>query len=185
MIAKYNTLMIRKLFKKRKSNPKLDAILAKYKIPREYLSINRRSISKALLVGLFFGFIPMPMQMLAVVLMIPLIRFNVPLGVSIVWITNPITMPFIFYGELIVGDIITFNPITQDLDFMINLFTMNWFSMAFISKLMEIVVPMYIGALFCAVVFAVSGYYLVRYFWWKSVHQEKYQIRKDKFIPKA
>ena len=177
--------MIRKLFKKRKSNPKLDAILAKYKIPREYLSVNRHSISKAVLVGLFFAFIPMPMQMLAVILMIPFFRFNVPLGVSLVWITNPVTMPFIFYGELIVGDIITFNPITQDLDFMVTLFTMNWFSMDFISKLMEIVVPMYIGALFCAVLFSVSGYYLVRYLWWRSVHQEKYEIRKDKFIPEA
>jgi len=177
--------MIRKLFKKRKSNPKLDAILAKYKIPREYLSVNRHSVSKAVLVGLFFAFIPMPMQMLAVILMIPFFRFNVPLGVSLVWITNPVTMPFIFYGELIVGDIITFNPITQDLDFMVELFTMNWFSMDFISRLMEIVVPMYIGALFCAVLFAVSGYYLVRYLWWRSVHNEKYEIKKDKFIPEA
>ena len=177
--------MIRKLFKKRKSNPKLDAILAKYKIPREYLSVNRHSVSKAVLVGLFFAFIPMPMQMLAVILMIPFFRFNVPLGVSLVWITNPVTMPFIFYGELIVGDVITFNPITQDLDFMVTLFTMNWFSMDFISKLMEIIVPMYIGALFCAVFLSVSGYYLVRYLWWRSVHQEKYEIKKDKFIPDA
>ncbi len=177
--------MIRKLFKKRKSSPKLDAILKKYKIPREYLSVNRHSVSKAVLVGLFFAFIPMPMQMLAVVMMVPFMRFNVPLGVSLVWITNPVTMPFIFYGELVVGDLITFNPITQDLNFMVDLFTMDWFSMAFISKLMEIVVPMYIGALFCAVTFSVMGYYMVRYLWWKSVHKEKYNIKKDKFIPEA
>jgi len=177
--------MIRKLFKKRKSSPKLNAALAKYKIPREYLSVNRHSVSKAVLVGLFFAFIPMPMQMLAVILMIPFFRFNVPLGVTLVWITNPVTMPFIFYGELIVGDLLTLSPITQDLDFVVELFTMNWFSMAFVSKLMEIIVPMYIGALFCATLFSVSGYYLVRYLWWRSVHQEKYEIKKDKFIPDA
>jgi len=177
--------MIRKLFKKRKSSPKLDAILAKYKIPREYLSVNRHSVSKAILVGLFFAFIPMPMQMLAVIMMIPFFRFNVPIGVSLVWITNPVTMPFIFYGELLVGNVLTFSPFTQDIDFMVELFTMNWFSMPFINALLEIIIPMYIGALFSAIVFSLSGYYLVRYLWWRSVHQEKYEIRKDKFIPKA
>ncbi|MEE8587760.1 MAG: DUF2062 domain-containing protein [Sulfurimonadaceae bacterium] len=176
--------MIRKVFKKRKSSHKLDAIITKYKIPREYLSVNRHSVSKAVLVGLFFALIPMPMQMLAVILMVPFIKFNVPIGVGLVWITNPITMPFIFYGELIVGDLLTLNPVTKDLDFIVELFTMNWLSSAFFSKLMEIIVPMYIGALFCALLFSITGYYLVRYLWWRSVHKEKYQIRKDKFNPK-
>lgn len=175
--------MIRKVFKKRKSSKKLDAIITKYKIPREYLSVNRHTVSKAVLVGLFFALIPMPLQMLAVILMVPFIKFNVPIGVGLVWITNPVTMPFIFYAELIVGDLITFTPVTQDIDFIVELFTMNWFTAEFLTKLMEIIVPMYIGALFCAVIFSISGYYLVRYLWWRSVHQEKYQIRKDKFNP--
>jgi len=170
--------MIRKLFKKRNVNSKLDAIITKYKIPREYLSVNRNSVSKAIMVGLFFAFIPMPMQMMAVILMVPFIKFNVPIGVGLVWITNPVTMPFIFYGELVVGDLITFNPISQDLDFMVELFTMDWFSTAFLSKLMEIVVPMYIGALFVATLMAALGYYGVRYLWWRSVHHEK--IKREK-----
>ncbi len=165
--------MIRKLFKKRNINAKLDAIITKYKIPREYLSVNRNSVSKALMVGLFFAFIPMPMQMMAVILMVPFIKFNVPIGVGIVWITNPVTMPFIFYGELIVGDLITFSPVTQDFDFIVDLFTMDWFSSEFLSKLMEIIVPMYIGALFVAIVISALGYYSVRYLWWRSVHNEK------------
>ena len=173
--------MIRKVFKKRSSSGKLDAFLAKYHIPREYFSVNRNSISKAVLVGLFFAFIPMPLQMAAVIFMMPFMRFNVPLGVSIVWITNPITMPFIFYGELLIGDLITLTPITQDLDFVIELFTMNWFSAAFLDKLMEIIVPMYIGALFTATVFSVSGYYLVRYLWWRSVHNQKLKKEKERF----
>ena len=150
--------MIRKVFKKRKSSGKLDAIITKYKIPREYLSVNRHSVSKAILVGLFFALIPMPMQMLAVILMVPFIKFNV-------------------------GNLLTFSPVTQDIDFIVELFTMNWFSSEFVTKLMEIIVPMYIGALFCAILFSISGYYLIRYLWWRSVHQEKYQIRKDKFNP--
>ncbi len=175
--------MIRKVFKKRSNSSKLDAIITKYNIPREYLSVNRNAVSKAVLVGLFFAFIPMPLQMLAVVLMVPFIKFNVPIGVSLVWITNPITMPFIFYGELVIGDLLTHEPISQDLDFMVELFTMDWFSTAFIDKLMEIIVPMYIGALFTAVTLAVGGYYLVRYLWWRSVHHQKLK-REERFHKK-
>lgn len=165
--------MIRKVFKKRSSSSKFDAIIDKYHIPREYLSVNRNSVSKAVLVGLFFAFIPMPMQMLAVVLMIPFIKFNVPIGVSLVWITNPVTMPFIYYIELIIGDLLTMSPISQDVDYMVELFTMDWFTSGFLTKLMEIIVPMYIGALFTSVVLSVCGYYLVRWLWWRSVHHEK------------
>jgi len=170
--------MIRKVFKKRNSNNKLDAVIAKYKIPREYLSVNRNAVSKAVLVGLFFGFIPMPMQMLAVILMIPFIKFNVPLGVSLVWITNPVTMPFIFYGELLIGDLLTMSPVNQDIDFMVELFTMDWFTTAFLSKLMEIIIPLYAGGLFTAFVLSISGFYLVRWLWFRSVHHEK--IRRER-----
>jgi len=172
--------MIRKVFKKKKSSSKLDAVIDKYHIPREYLSVNRNSVSKAVLVGIFFGFIPMPMQMLAVVLMIPFIKFNVPIGVSLVWITNPITMPFIFYAELIIGDLLTFSPINQDFEFMAELFTMDWFTTDFLSKLAEIIIPLYAGALFTAVTLSISGYYLIRWLWWRSVHHEKIR-REERF----
>jgi uncharacterized protein (DUF2062 family) len=178
MKDKYNKSMIRKVFKKRKSSHKLDAIIAKYNIPREYLSVNRNSVSKAVLVGLFFAFIPMPMQMLGVILMIPFLKFNVPIGIGLVWITNPITMPFIFYGELIIGDLLTLSPISQDIDFIVELFTMNWFTSEFLSKLMEVIVPMYIGALFTAITMSISGYYLVRWLWYRSVHHEKLKREK-------
>ncbi|MBU1642282.1 DUF2062 domain-containing protein [bacterium] len=170
--------MIRRVFKKRKSSNKLDAVIAKYNIPREYLSVNRNSVSKAVLVGIFFAFIPMPLQMLAVVLMIPFIKFNVPIGVSLVWITNPVTMPFVFYAELVIGDLLTMNPISQNLDFMVELFTMDWFSTAFLSKLMEVIIPLYAGALFTALILAVVSYYLVRWLWFRSVHHEK--IHREK-----
>ncbi|MCK5854605.1 MAG: DUF2062 domain-containing protein, partial [Sulfurovaceae bacterium] len=58
--------MIRQLFKNKTPNVKLNAFIKKYNIPREYLSINRKSISLGIFIGIFWGFVPMPMQMLAV-----------------------------------------------------------------------------------------------------------------------
>ena len=99
--------MIRKAFKKKSSNNgKLNKFLDKYNIPREYLSINRKSISKGALVGLFWAFIPMPMQMAAVMLSTPFIRFNVPLAISTVWLSNPFTMPPMYYMEYLTGNFI-------------------------------------------------------------------------------
>ncbi len=51
--------MVRKFFRIT-DNDKIDQFVRKYKIPREYLVVNRKSITKGIFVGLFWGFIPMP-----------------------------------------------------------------------------------------------------------------------------
>ena len=59
--------------------------------------LNRHSVARAMAAGLFAAFIPAPMQMLiAASLAIP-IRANLPISVGLVWLTNPLTMPPIFY----------------------------------------------------------------------------------------
>jgi len=74
--------MIRKTLKKTSKSEKLKAFIKKYKVPREYLSANRRMVSKAVFIGLFIAFIPMPMQMLLVLAVMPLTKFNVPIALA-------------------------------------------------------------------------------------------------------
>ncbi|PWW14467.1 hypothetical protein DFO79_10383 [Pseudidiomarina tainanensis] len=65
--------------------------------------LNRRSAAGAFAVGLFFAFIPVPFQMLlAAAAAIPL-RVNLPLSVALVWVSNPITMPVLFYFCYLLG----------------------------------------------------------------------------------
>ena len=60
--------------------------------------LNRRSAAGAFGIGLFFAFWPVPFQMwLSAGLAIPF-RVNLPLSVATVWVTNPFTIPPIFYG---------------------------------------------------------------------------------------
>lgn len=162
--------MIRKIFKKRKPNDKIDAIIKKYKIPREYLSINRKTVANAMMVGLFFAMIPMPMQMVAVVLCVPFLKFNVPLGVSLVWITNPVTMPIIFYGEYLLGNLLLFRDGIQDVEL-----TLEWFQ----KNLDDIFLPMYLGAFVLAITLALGSRYLITHLWKRSVHYDK-RIKKEK-----
>ncbi len=65
--------------------------------------LNRRSASGAFAVGLFMAFVPVPFQMLLAAGGAILARVNLPLSVLLVWITNPVTMPPIFFGAYRLG----------------------------------------------------------------------------------
>ncbi len=155
--------MIRKTFKKVGKTKKITPILEKYKIPSEYLSVNRKMTSKAVFVGLFIAFIPMPMQMLAVVFMIPFIKFNVPIALLMCWITNPLTMPFIYYIEYQTGSFLL------NIQIMPVEMTLEWFS----SNLNNIFIPLYTGALVYSITISLLFYYLISHFWKTSVHKNK------------
>ncbi len=65
--------------------------------------LNRRSVAGGLGLGIAVAFIPMPMQMLLSAALSLWLRVNLPLAVIAVWITNPFTMPAIFYFTYKVG----------------------------------------------------------------------------------
>lgn len=65
--------------------------------------INRHSVARAFLVGIWFCFIPMPFQMLAAAFFAIWFNANLPLSVVLVWISNPVTMPPMFYFNYKIG----------------------------------------------------------------------------------
>jgi len=164
--------MIRKIFKKRKTNHKLKHFIEKYKIPREYLSINRKSISKGVLIGLFWGFIPMPMQMLAVLATTPFIKFNVPIAISMVWLSNPLTMPFMYYMEYQTGNLLLGREGLENIELSLNWFSQNWDN---------ILVPLYVGTLPYSILFSTLVYFIINKLWIISVKNERpFRFRKRK-----
>jgi len=162
--------MIRKTLKKTSKSEKLKAFIKKYRIPHEYLSTNRRMVSKAVFIGLFIAFIPMPMQMLAVVAVMPFTRFNVPIAIAMCWLSNPFTMPLMYYMEYLTGSFILGSEIESVK------MTAEWFS----NNIGKIFVPLYVGTLFYSVVVSSLAYYLVNHFWRSSVHRDKKLHRNDR-----
>lgn len=165
--------MIRRVFKKPKNNHRIDKLIKKYKIPREYLSINRKSMSKAAFIGLFIAFIPMPFQMLAILLFIPLVKFNVPFALSLVWVTNPVTMPVIYYVEYFTGNLFLFSPGVDEIEM-----SVEWFQ----NNLSSIFFPLYTGALFYSTIIASLAYYLITHLWLSSVRQAHKHRRKRRLF---
>ncbi len=155
--------MIREFFKKiSTNNPKFNEFLDKYNLPKAYFAINRRAVTKGLLVGLFWGFIPMPFQMLGVIATTPFMKFNVPIALATVWLSNPITYPPLWYLEYLTGNLILGKEGLDNIEL-----TMQWFQ----EHWNDIVVPLYVGTAFYSTVVAYLIYLLVNWLWIKSVNK--------------
>jgi uncharacterized protein (DUF2062 family) len=157
--------MIRKIFKTRETNHKLKKFIEKYKIPREYLSVNRKSISRGVMIGLFWAFIPMPMQMLGVLALTPFIKFNVPIAISMVWLSNPLTMPFMYYMEYQTGNFLLGREELANIELSLDWFSDNWD---------KIIYPLYVGTIPYSLLLSSSIYYIINLLWISSVKKERF-----------
>lgn len=126
--------------------------------------LNRRSVSGAFSVGLFMAFVPVPFQMvLAAAAAIPL-RVNLPISVALVWITNPFTMPAIFYGCYQLGAWVLDSPV-KEIEFEL---TMEWL----LTQLDGIWGPFFLGCFLGGLFFAICGNLVIRWFWRSQVIKE-------------
>lgn len=125
---------------------------------------NRRSVSKAFAVGLFFAFIPVPLQMVLAAGFAIIVNANLPLSVALVWITNPFTMPAIFYFCYLVGTWIIGAPTGEFV------FNASW--QWLVDSISTIGPAFLIGCGVLATVFAILGYLTINSAWRFSVSRE-------------
>ena len=123
--------------------------------------LNRRSASGAFAVGLFMAFVPLPSQMIMAAGVAILFSVNLPLSVCLVWISNPITMPVLFYGAYKVGAWFMNTP-PQAFHF-----ELSWEFL--LHQMNQIGPPFLLGCAICAVLFSALGYFGIRGLWRYSV----------------
>ena len=140
--------------------------------------LNRHSVSKAFAIGLFWGCIPMPFQMVVAAFCAIRFKANLPLSVAIVWFSNPLTMPPIFYAEYLIGAWILDIPISS---FEYEL-SIHWLK----ERIYEIGLPMYFGAFITGTVLSIIGYYLIDWIWrkniinkWKKRIENRKQLKQE------
>ncbi|GLR70466.1 DUF2062 domain-containing protein [Agaribacter marinus] len=123
--------------------------------------LNRRSAKGAFGIGLFFAFWPVPFQMfLSAGLAIPL-RVNLPLSIATVWITNPLTMPPIFYSAYLVGSTVLGTEMTAFQ------FELSW---SWVIESLNTIGPAFLlGCFICSVVAGLIGYFGLDWVWCWSV----------------
>ncbi|HEY8554278.1 MAG TPA: DUF2062 domain-containing protein [Burkholderiales bacterium] len=126
--------------------------------------LNRTSAARAAAIGLFMAFVPMPFQMVPAALLAVCFGANLPVSAAFVWITNPLTMPPVFYFCYRIGARLTGTP-PQPLDFELSL---AWLG----TELARVWQPFLVGCLVVATAAALLGYYGMRALWrWQVLRQ--------------
>ena len=117
---------------------------------------NPRPLRRGMAIGMFWGFMPMPFQMLPAAICCWLTRANLPSAILCVWLSNPFTYVPIFYVEYQLGV------------FLFGEDNINWqtFSEMFVGEgqsflyLFETIgSPLLLGALVIGTTAAVGGYF--------------------------
>ncbi|MCG6937823.1 MAG: DUF2062 domain-containing protein [Gammaproteobacteria bacterium] len=119
--------------------------------------LSRRSVAGAFAVGLFCAWVPVPFQMVLGAGGAIIFGTNLPLSVALVWITNPVTVPPMFYFAYLVGTWIVGAPVT---DFSFEL-TFDWL----LNELSAIWKPFLVGCFTMASASSLLGYLSIQAIW--------------------
>jgi len=123
--------------------------------------MNRRSVSKAFAIGLFCTWIPFPMQTLLAAALAVFYRAHLPLSVVLVFITNPITIPPMFFFAYKIGSFL----LGMEMQTSESEMGWDWFS----SMMGEIWQPLFFGSLIMGIISSVTAYFTINIIWRKSI----------------
>ncbi|MEC7832619.1 MAG: DUF2062 domain-containing protein [Pseudomonadota bacterium] len=141
-------------------------VVEKYKILRiigtpllhkELWQFSRKPLCGGVAVGFFWGWMPMPFQMLPAAICSIIFRVNFPLSLIGVWISNPITMPPMMYFAYLVGNWL----LNLDPQYKVFELTMDWIESAW-GNIWE---PLLIGSLLLGIISSILSYMTMHIIW--------------------
>ncbi|MDP0588898.1 MAG: DUF2062 domain-containing protein [Candidatus Endonucleobacter bathymodioli] len=138
--------------------------------------LNRRSVASAFFIGIFCALLPIPFQMIVAASMAILFRCNLPVSVSLVWLTNPITIPAVFYFTYKIGCYILQVPVTESsLEFSLD---------GIGNELVRIWKPLYLGSIISGVVAGSFCYLFIRLYWrWNIIYNWRKRCPHKRLFP--
>jgi hypothetical protein len=134
------------------------------------LHLNRHSVSLAVFIGIFCAFIPIPIQTLLVIGLCFWWGANLPIAIVIIWLSNPLTIPPMFYLTYKLGSSI----LGTEVDSLSFTLSWEWFSQLGV----DILLPLFVGSLLSGILLASAGYFFILFLWrWKVIRN--WEKRKD------
>jgi uncharacterized protein len=122
-----------------------------------YWSLNRRSVTRAVALGMFVAFIPLPIQMPVAAVLALIARVNVPVAIASVFVTNPLTTVPVFYAAYRIGCLLLgLEPHTFE-------YEMSWTWLQ--TELLPVWRPFLLGCLALGIGSAVMSYVLLGGIW--------------------
>ena len=132
--------------------------------------LNRHSAAGGVAIGLALAFAPFPGQMLLAAILAIYFRVNLPLAVVCVWLSNPLTIPPMFYlayriGAMMLGE----TPQKFEMEF-----SPDWLK----SVLVDIWDALLLGCLVLGSFAAIAGYLSIQLLWRLAIIH-KWEKRKN------
>lgn len=155
-----------------RNHPYLNKIFGTLLHDPNLLHLNRRSVSAAFAVGLFMAFVPVPFQMVLAAAAAIVVRCNLPISVGLVWVSNPVTMPPLFYFCYLVGSWILGHE-GQHFHFELS---WDWL----MTELGAIWEPFLLGCGIVGIISAAIGFFGIRLLWRLHIisHLKQRKLRK-------
>lgn len=133
--------------------------------------VSRKSVANGISVGLFCALLPIPCQMLVAALGVWWLRGHLPLALALVWLTNPLTMPVVFYVTYRVGAFVLHMPPRELPDQV----SVSWFA----NQLIDAMPALLLGSLICGLVLGLVANLLARLGWrWHVLYRRRRKRRR-------
>jgi len=124
------------------------------------------SVARAVAIALFLVFLPLPIKSFVGVLACISLRANIPIMLALVWINNPLTFVPICVLSYKFGQTLLGMPAS---DFSISStsgdFVQSSFSNLTMQSFVDLLLPLFTGAISAGIVLGVSGYVLTHLLW--------------------
>ncbi len=137
--------------------------------------LNRQSVSRAAFIGVFFAFLPIPLQTLLAACFALKFSANLPVAAVLVWLTNPLTFAPIFYLSYTVGCKlmrIQVQAMSFELDTLKAQVSMIW-------------QPLFLGSVVCGVIFGALAAFILWQLWrWQVISrwEERKKLRQQRAL---
>ena len=126
--------------------------------------LSRTTTAKAFAIGLYCAMLPVPGQMIISTALAIVFSANIPLSFSLIFITNPLTMPAIYFAAYKLGAwILGTEPLDVEFEA-----SWTWFT----QSLDEIWIPLLVGSQVMGLICAVLGYWLIDTMWRNAIRRQ-------------
>lgn len=119
--------------------------------------LRRRSLQRACVVGLFCAWLPIPIQMLLAAALAVRFQAHLPLALGLVWLNNPVSLPFMIIAGYQVG-VLTLQMPAEDFVFEAS---WQWFA----DSLYQVGLPLLSGSVLLGVISALLSWPLSAQIW--------------------
>lgn len=135
-----------------------------------YWGIRRRTVVPAFALGLFLSWMPVPGHYLLAAIIALMMHVNLPVAVATTFISNPFTMPAMYYSAYRLGRWLLD---TERVPFRFEL-SLSWVTEQFVM----IWQPMLLGCVLLGSIAALLGYVIVDVLWRLSLYDYKSRKRR-------